>query len=102
MPGLPTYKGKFKFDNYISMQMLITNNKEFQTMIVKSVPSNDNTTYALDNSESFSPITSTKRLRSCKSKRINKNKNDNKFFNPITLTKRLHDYENKHFSKDIN
>lgn len=65
--------------------MLITNNKGFQRTIAKTVPLNNDAIYVLDNNKSFSLITSTKRLRSCHSKRINENKANNEFFSPITL-----------------
>lgn len=80
--------------------MLITNNKRFQTKIVKSAPSNNDATYALDSSEPFSFITFTKRLRSCKNKRINKNKDNNKTFSPVILTKRLHGCRKKRIGKN--
>lgn len=101
MPGFLVYKNKFKSDNCISMQMLITNNERFQTTIAKSVPSNNSAIYALDNNEFFSLITSSKYLYSCRSKYINKNKNDNKLFSFITLTKHLCNCENKYISKNI-
>lgn len=100
MVGLPAQKGKFKSNNCISMQMLTTNNEGFQTTTAKSAPSNDGATYALDNSEPFSPITSIKRLCSSRSKRINKNKDDNKPFGSVTSTKRLCSRGNKHVGKD--
>lgn len=40
------------------MQMLITNNKGFQTTIAKSALWNDGAIYTLDNNEYFSPVTS--------------------------------------------
>ena len=89
MPGFPAQEGKFKSNNCISMQMLTTNNKRFQTTTAKNAPSNDGATYVLENSESFSPIPSTKRLRSCKSRCINEDKDNNKLFGSVTLTKHL-------------
>lgn len=99
MPDFPILKGKLKFDNCISIQMLITNNEKFQTTTMKSTLSNNNAIYALNNSEFFSLVISTKRLRSCKSKRINKNKNKKKLFGPFTSTKYLCGHENKHVGK---
>ncbi|MCJ1347429.1 hypothetical protein MMC31_005654, partial [Peltigera leucophlebia] len=100
MPGLPAQEGKFKSNNCISMQMLTTNNEGFQTTTAKSAPSNDGATYTSDNSEPFSPVTSTKRLRSCRSRRINEDKDDNKPFDPVTSTKRLCGRGNKHVDED--
>lgn len=69
-------------------------------MLVKNALSNGGIIYALDHNESFSPVTSTKHLRSCNSKRINKNIDNNKLFGLVNLTKRLCSYENKYVSKD--
>lgn len=80
--------------------MLITNNKRFQITTAKSVLSNNGATYSLDNNEFFSTVTFTKRLRSCRSKRIHKSKDDNKLFDSVTLTKCLYGHRNKHVSKD--
>lgn len=80
--------------------MLITNNEGFQTMTTKSAPSNNGATYPLENSEPFSLVTSTKHLRSCKNKCINKNKNDNKLFGPVTSTKCLYGHEKKHIGEN--
>ena len=100
MPGLPAQEGKFKSNNCISMQMLTTNNEGFQTMTAKSAPSNNGAPYTSDNSEPFSPVTSTKRLRSCRSRRINEDKDDNKPFGPVTSTKRLRGRGNEHVGED--
>lgn len=76
--------------------MLINNNKGFQTMTAKNAPSNNDAIYALENSELFSSITCIKCLCNCKSKHINKNKDNNKYFDFIILTKCLYGYKNKH------
>lgn len=100
MPGFSAQEGKFKSDNYISMQILTTNNERFQITTAKSTPSNNGTTYALENSEPFSSVTVTQRLRSYKSKCINENKDDNKLFDPGTSTKYLRGCGNKHIGKN--
>lgn len=69
-------------------------------MIVKSIISNNNTIYVLDNSELFNSITSTKHLRGCKSNYINKNKDNNKSFHLVTLTKYPCNCRNKYIRKD--
>ena len=76
MPRLLTNKSKFKSDNYINISMLTTINKEFQATTAKSVPSNNVVINALDNNKLFSPVTSTKHLCSCGSKRIDKDSED--------------------------
>lgn len=101
MPGLLAQKSKFKSDNYISMQMLITNNEGFQTTPAKSTPSNNGAIYALDNNKFFSHVTSTKHLCSCRSKHINNDKDNNKLFGPVTSTKCLRGRGNKHVGEDI-
>lgn len=80
--------------------MLITNKKEFQMRIVKSVPSSNIAIYTLENSEPFSLITFTKRLRSCRNQCISENKDNNKFFGLIILIKCLYGCRNKHVSKN--
>ena len=100
MSSLLTQKSKFKSDNCISMQMLTTDNEGFQTTTAKNGPLNNGATYASENSKPFSPISSTKRLYSCRSKHINENKNDNKLFGPVNSTKRLRGRGNKHVGKD--
>lgn len=100
MLGLQVQESKFKSDNCINMQILITNNKRFQSLTVKSALLNHDAIYALHNNKSFSPVTFIKCLYSCKSKLINKNKDNNKFFNHVTLTKRLYSCRNKHISKN--
>lgn len=85
MLGFLAYKSKFKSDNYISMQMLTTNNEGFQLMRAKNASSNNGAIYILDNCEFFSLVTFIKHLHSCKTKRINKNKDNNKFISPVTL-----------------
>lgn len=82
------------------MHMLITNNEEFQITIAKSALSNDDTIYALENSDFFSPVTFIKCLHSCRSKLINKNNDNKKPFSPVILTKRLCSCRNKYVSKD--
>lgn len=82
------------------MQMLTTNNEGFQTTTAKSVSSNNGATYTSDNSEAFSPVTSTRRLRSCRSRCINEDKDDNKHFSPVTLIKRLRGRGNEHVGED--
>ena len=57
-------------------------------------------TYASDNIEFFSSVTSTKHLRSCRSRHINEDKDDNKSFGPVTLTKHLRGRGNKYVGKD--
>ena len=100
MPGLPAQEGKFKSNNCISMQMLTTNNEGFQTTTAKSGPSNNGATYIFNNSESFSLVTSTKRLRSSRSRGINKDKDNNKPFGLVISTKRLRGRGNKHVGKN--
>lgn len=100
IPGFLTHKDQFKSDNYISMQIQTINNEGFQTTTAKSTLSNDNTTYALDNSKPFNLFTSTKRLYRRGSKHINKNKDNNEHFGYVTLTKRLCSCKNKHISKN--
>lgn len=99
MLGLPAQESKFKSDNCINMQMLTTKNKIFQTTTEKSSPSNNNTTYALENNEIFSSITSTKYLHRYKSKSINEDKDDNTLFDPVISTKHLRGCRNKHVGK---
>ena len=80
--------------------MLTTNNEGFQTTTAKSTPSNDGATYTSDYSEPFSLVISTKRLRSCRSRHINENKDNNKSFGHVTSTKRLRDRGNEHVGED--
>lgn len=80
--------------------MLITNNEGFQITTAKSMPLNNGVIYALENIEFFSPVIFIKYLYSCKSKHINKNKDNNKLFNPIILTKCLYGCRNKHIGKN--
>lgn len=82
------------------MQILTTNNEEFQTTTAKGAPLNNSATYALNNSEPFSAVISNKRLHSCTSRQINEDKDDNKLFGPVTLIQYLRDRENKHVGKD--
>ena len=82
------------------MQMLTMNNERFQTITAKSALSNNGTIYASDNSKSFSSVTSTKHLRSCRIRRINEDKDDNKPFGPVTSTKCLCSRGNKYIGKD--
>lgn len=80
--------------------MLITNNKEFQTTIVKSALLTNGFIYLLNHNELFSLITSIKHLNSYKSKCINKNKENNKFFDCVISTKRLYSCKNKDVGKN--
>lgn len=83
------------------MQIPTTNNEGFQTTIAKNASLNDDATYTSDNSKHFNPVIFTKRLRSCKSKRINEEKDDNEFFGLITLTKYLRSRGNRQMAKTI-
>lgn len=100
MPNLLAQKSKFKSNNYISIQILIINNKKFQIIIAKNMLSNNGAIDALDNSKSFSFVIFAKCLHSCKNKCINKNKDNNKSFDPITLIKYLNGCRNKHDDKN--
>ena len=97
--SLLAYKNKFKSDNYISIQMLTTNNKIFQTIITKNTISNNTLITFLDNNKLFNTATFTKCLNSCKSKRISENKDNNKLLSLVTSIKCLHSHASKSISK---
>lgn len=100
MSSLPAHEGKFKFGNYISMQVLTTNNKRFQIMTAKSAASNNTATNTPDNNEPISTVTYTKRLYSCKSERISKDTNNNESLSLVTYTKCLHSHASNCISED--
>lgn len=80
--------------------MLITNNKGFQIITMKSVVLNNVTTNASDNTKTFNTVTSTKCVCSHKGKHIIKYRDDNKLLYSITFTKYLRSHASKDISKD--
>lgn len=82
------------------MQIVTTNNKEFQIRIIKNALSNIIAIKILDKDKFFGLIIFIKYSYGSKSKHINKYRNNNKFISSITSIECLYSCKSKYISKN--